>query len=175
MFTVNPRSITPLYEQLEQNIISMIASGILSADDQLPSVRSLARDLGLNPNTVQKAYSHLEDKGIIYQATGRGSFVASVETAMEKVLEELEWGVETTYGANAAEITEAIKNSTGWLFDETPFRMILSNGDWSYDSEGNIIRELWECTITITNTETGESASASNVLIPLTFDPESAW
>ena len=88
MFTVNPRSITPLYEQLEQNIISMIASGILSADDQLPSVRSLARDLGLNPNTVQKAYSHLEDRGIIYQATGRGSFVAGVEAAMDRITNE---------------------------------------------------------------------------------------
>ena len=88
MFTVNPRSTIPLYEQLEQNIISMIASGVLAADDQLPSVRSLARDLGLNPNTVQKAYSHLEDKGVIYQATGRGSFVASVATAMDRISHE---------------------------------------------------------------------------------------
>ena len=88
MFTVNPRSATPLYEQLEQNIISMVASGILTADDQLPSVRSLARDLGLNPNTVQKAYSHLESKGVIYQSTGRGSFVASVESAMSRISKE---------------------------------------------------------------------------------------
>lgn len=96
-------------------------------------------------------------------------------TVLEKVLEDLEWGVETTYGANAAEITEAILENFGWMLEETPFQLTLTDGDWSYDSEGNIIRELWECTVTMTNTETGESASASNVLIPLTFDPESAW
>ena len=97
------------------------------------------------------------------------------ETALEKALEDLEWGVETVYGANASDITEAVTDSIGWMFEETPFQLTLTDGDWSYDSEGNIIRELWECTVTVTNTETGESASASNVLIPLTFDPESAW
>lgn len=97
------------------------------------------------------------------------------DTVLEKVLEDLEWGVETTYGANAAEITEAVLETSGWMLEETPFQLTLTDGDWSYDSEGNILRELWECTVTIANTETGESASASNVLIPLTFDLESAW
>ena len=97
------------------------------------------------------------------------------ETVLSKVLEDLEWGVETTYGANAAEITEAVLENFDWMLEETPFQLTLTDGDWSYDSEGNILRELWECTVTVTNTETGESASASNVLIPLTFDPESAW
>ena len=97
------------------------------------------------------------------------------ETVLKKVLEDLEWGVETTYGANAAEITEAVLENFGWMLEETPFQLALTDGDWSYDSEGNILRELWECTVTVTNTETGESVSVSNVLIPLTFDPESAW
>ena len=97
------------------------------------------------------------------------------ETVLEKVLEELEWSVETTYGANATEIAEAVLENFDWMLAETPFQLTLTDGDWSYDSEGNIIRELWECTITMTNTETGESTSESNVLIPLTFDPESAW
>lgn len=88
MFTINPRSGTPLYEQLEQNIISLIAAGALSPDEQLPSVRSLARDLGVNPNTVQKAYGHLEEKGIVYQAAGRGSFVSPVESAMNRIVQE---------------------------------------------------------------------------------------
>ena len=97
------------------------------------------------------------------------------ETVLSKVLEDLEWGVETTYGANAAEVTAAILESFSWMLEETPFQLVLTEGDWSYDSEGNILRELWECTVTVTNTETGESVSVSNVLIPLTFDPESAW
>lgn len=97
------------------------------------------------------------------------------DTVLEKVLEDLEWGVETTYGANAAEITAAVLETFDWMLEGTPFQLTLTDGDWSYDSEGNIIRELWECTITVTNTETGDSVSESNVLIPLSFDPESAW
>ena len=96
------------------------------------------------------------------------------ETVLEKALDDLEWGVETVYGAHEPEITEAVLDSVSWMLEETPFQLTLSDGDWSYDSEGNIIRELWECTVTVTNTETGASASQSNVLIPLTFDPESA-
>ena len=68
-----------------------------------------------------------------------------------------------------------LKKLTEELFGETPFQLTLSDGDWCYDSEGNIMRELWECTVTITNTETGESVSEPNVVIPLPFDPESAW
>ena len=97
------------------------------------------------------------------------------ETVLESVLDELEWGVETTYGANAEEITAAIHESIDGMFEGTPFQLTLSDDDWSYDSEGNILRELWECTVTMTNTETGASASEANVLIPLTFAPESAW
>ena len=88
MFLIDPRSSVPLYEQLEENIISLISAGALAPDDQLPSVRSLARDLGINPNTVQKAYSHLEERGIIYQAAGRGSFVSPVGRAMDRIAQE---------------------------------------------------------------------------------------
>ncbi len=88
MFLIDPRSPVPLYEQLEQNIVALISAGALAADDQLPSVRALARDLGINPNTVQKAYSHLEERGIIYQASGRGSFVSPVGQAMDRIARE---------------------------------------------------------------------------------------
>lgn len=79
MFFIDSRSRTPIYEQLTQNIISQITNGVLLPDEQLPSVRNLARDLGINPNTVQKSYQELESKGIIYQASGRGSFVADCQ------------------------------------------------------------------------------------------------
>jgi len=85
---IDPRSSVPLYEQLEQNIIALISAGALAPDDQLPSVRSLARELGINPNTVQKAYAHLEERGIIYQAAGRGSFVSPVGQAMDRIAQE---------------------------------------------------------------------------------------
>jgi GntR family transcriptional regulator len=76
VFAIDTRSRVPIYEQLGQNILSLVASGALAPDDQLPSVRNLARELGINPNTVQRAYQELESQGIIYQAAGRGSFVA---------------------------------------------------------------------------------------------------
>jgi GntR family transcriptional regulator len=70
-----------------------IIAGQLSPDEPLPSVRSLACELGINPNTVQKAFSELERQGVIYSATGRGSFVspdtgALVKNTHEKLLEE---------------------------------------------------------------------------------------
>ena len=76
MFSIDSRSRMAIYEQLVQNIIGLIARGVLQPDDQLPSVRNLARDLGINPNTVQKAYQELERQGIIYTVPGRGSFVS---------------------------------------------------------------------------------------------------
>ena len=81
------------YEQLKNNIAGLIASGALTEDEQLPSVRTLARELGINPNTVQRAYQELESQGIIYQATGRGSFVspngAKSRASVQKKLQEL--------------------------------------------------------------------------------------
>lgn len=76
MFHINPTSRTPIYEQLYNNIIELIMKGALKENDQIPSVRSLAKELGVNPNTVQKAYQTLEQNGIIYSLTGRGNFIA---------------------------------------------------------------------------------------------------
>ncbi|MEG2144439.1 MAG: GntR family transcriptional regulator, partial [Oscillospiraceae bacterium] len=55
MYSIDVRSRVPIYEQLKQNIVKLISTGILDPDEQLPGVRSLARELGINPNTVQKA------------------------------------------------------------------------------------------------------------------------
>ena len=77
MITIDYKDRKPIYEQLIDNIKDLIVKGILIRDDQLPSVRQLANDLAINPNTIQKAYSELERQGIIYSLKGRGSFVAS--------------------------------------------------------------------------------------------------
>lgn len=76
MITIDIRSRTPIYEQIYKSVCSDIAKGILKEDDKLPGARTLAKELGLNPNTVAKAYSMLERDGIIYSAAGRGCFVA---------------------------------------------------------------------------------------------------
>ena len=59
--------------------------GVLRPDDQLPSVRALARELGINPNTVAKAYSQLEADGITYSVAGRGSFIRGDAVQLKEV------------------------------------------------------------------------------------------
>ncbi|MFT8321167.1 MAG: GntR family transcriptional regulator [Bacillus sp. (in: firmicutes)] len=77
MFELDLRSRTPIYEQLVEKLIQLIVSGLLIADEQLPSVRTLAAQLTINPNTIQKAYRELESQGYIYSIKGKGSFVNS--------------------------------------------------------------------------------------------------
>ena len=60
MIKLDPQSRIPLYEQLEEQIIRLSLLGVLDEHEQLPSVRALARDVGVNPNTVAKAYQELE-------------------------------------------------------------------------------------------------------------------
>lgn len=77
MIFIDYKSRKPIYEQLVDNIKSLIVSGVLERDEQLPSVRQLAQELAINPNTIQKAYTELERQGVIYSLKGRGSFVGS--------------------------------------------------------------------------------------------------
>ena len=65
MFSIDYRSRTPIYRQIIDNVENLAARGVLQPDGQLPSVRSLAVELSINPNTIAKAYSELEAKGII--------------------------------------------------------------------------------------------------------------
>lgn len=81
MFTLNFQSREPIYEQLYNNVVRLASLGVLQPEEQLPPVRVLATQLGVNPNTVSKAYQLLERDGIIYSAVGRGSFVSSGITA----------------------------------------------------------------------------------------------
>ena len=90
--------VLPIYEQLKKAIIENTLLGILEPDEQLPSVRSLSKELGVNPNTVQKAYQALESEGIIYSLAGKGSFVSShiqilpsIKRNAEKALSSAGW------------------------------------------------------------------------------------
>ena len=77
MLNIDVKSRKPIYEQIIDSIKELIIQGIWPRDTQLPSVRQLAGDLAINPNTIQKAYSELERQGIIYSMKSKGSFVAS--------------------------------------------------------------------------------------------------
>ena len=76
MFIIDTQSKTPIFEQLKRQIVEYIAIGVLNVDDQLPSVRQLASQLGINPNTVSKAYQELEEQGYVYTLKGKGCFIA---------------------------------------------------------------------------------------------------
>ena len=94
LITVDLRDRKQLYEQIIDNVKNLILIGELREDDKLPSVRSLAKELGINPNTIQKAYAELERDGIIRTLPGRGSMVLANKTSLfgeqkEKLAEKM--------------------------------------------------------------------------------------
>lgn len=85
MIVIDYQDRRPIYEQIVEKFQILILNGALEADEQMPSVRRLAVELSINPNTIQKAYSMLEQQGYIYPVKGRGNFVSGKDTLlMEK-------------------------------------------------------------------------------------------
>ena len=80
MFLLNLQSKVPIYEQIQTQILRFIEAGVLAAGDRLPSVRQLALENGINPNTVAKAYTELEKNGYVYNLPKKGVYVAEVDT-----------------------------------------------------------------------------------------------
>lgn len=94
MFELDIRSRKPIYEQLVEKLKQLIINDVLKEDEKLPSVRELAQQLTINPNTIQKAYRELESQGYIYSLKGKGSFVhpgkkSENEEELKKVRDEL--------------------------------------------------------------------------------------
>ncbi len=77
MLSINYRNSQPIYGQIKDGLRRLIVTGALEPDEKLPSVRALAMDLAINPNTIQRAYAELEREGFIYSVAGKGSFAAS--------------------------------------------------------------------------------------------------
>lgn len=77
MFKIDLKNRKPIYEQVIENFTRLIISGQLAEDTRVPSMRDLARELGVNPNTVQKAYRELEARNYFYTVLGQGSFVSA--------------------------------------------------------------------------------------------------
>ncbi|MDY3918072.1 MAG: GntR family transcriptional regulator [Candidatus Limivivens sp.] len=84
MLTIDYQNRKPLYEQVVERIQLLILSGAMEPGTQLPSVRALAVDLSMNPNTIQKAYNCLEKEGYIYPVKGKGNFVSGDKGLKEK-------------------------------------------------------------------------------------------
>lgn len=83
----------PIYEQVMEKLKDLMLLGVLMENQPLPSVRSMAMDLSINPNTIQRAYAELERQGYIYTVKGKGSFVAEnsdmKENKKREVLQKL--------------------------------------------------------------------------------------
>lgn len=76
MFQIDVMSRTPVYEQLVEQIEQLVLIGLLEPEEQLPSVRQLSIELSINPNTIQKAYSELDRRGLLFSVPGKGCFVS---------------------------------------------------------------------------------------------------
>lgn len=84
MITIDYQNRAPIYEQIIEKVQMLILKGVLPPGSQMPSVRSLAMELSINPNTIQKAYSALEQQGYIYPVKGRGNFVSENQVLLRE-------------------------------------------------------------------------------------------
>lgn len=84
MIKIDYRDARPIYEQIVDGVENLALRGALPAGSQLPSVRQLAMELSINPNTIQRAYAELERRGVIYAAKGRGNFISDDMAALRQ-------------------------------------------------------------------------------------------
>lgn len=117
MISLNLTGNNPIHEQITDGVEDLIIRGLLEKDSPLPSVRELACSLAVNPNTVQKAYTTLEQKGITYSVNGKGRFVAVSKGELKVLLaaavsEELGASVRKlkAYGFSVSDIGAYVKN-----------------------------------------------------------------
>ena len=89
MIQLNYRDSKPIYEQIKEGLRRLVITGAIATDEKLPSVRELASELAINPNTIQRAYRELETEGYIYTVSGKGSFAAEQADVNGRRNEEL--------------------------------------------------------------------------------------
>ena len=90
MMHLDYRDARPIYAQIADNFRTQIAAGILQKDEKLPSVRELASELAINPNTIQRAYRELESQGLIVTVPGKGCFVCGGGDGLEELWQDFD-------------------------------------------------------------------------------------
>ena len=116
MFAMQLEGGAPIYEQLVNRITELISNGTLAENEKLPAVREVAKALGVNPNTVQKAYSMLEQSGLIYSIPAKGSYVGKTEKTEEIIKKKI-------LAALSENISEALKAGV----EEEEIMLIIKN------------------------------------------------
>ncbi len=115
MINLNFRDSRPIYEQIKSGLLNLIVTGAISPGEKLPSVRELAVELAINPNTIQRAYRDLEREGVIYSVPGKGSFAAekgeAIEAKRARALEKFDETVRelAQLGVTVKELNERLK------------------------------------------------------------------
>ena len=89
MLNLDSRDARPIYEQVRDGLRRLMVTGVIQEGEKLPSVRSLASRLAINPNTIQRAYESLEAEGYLYSVPGKGSFAAPHTGVDQRRQEEL--------------------------------------------------------------------------------------
>ena len=107
----------PLYEQVTEKFRTLIYQGVLPADSRIPSVRQLAMELSINPNTIQRAYMMLEQEGLIYPVKGKGNFVADTQKIQEESKENFR-----------QEFLELVRKGNHTGFDEEELIALVQRG-----------------------------------------------
>ncbi len=115
LIRIDEKDPRPIYQQIVDEVRRGLVTGTLGADDPLPSVRQLASDLKVNPNTVQQAYRDLEREGMVYVRRGQGTFIADVRggsarerSALASSLAQRALREAWRHGLGTAELIEAI-------------------------------------------------------------------
>ncbi|MCR5719551.1 MAG: GntR family transcriptional regulator [Lachnospiraceae bacterium] len=119
MIIIDYRDKRPIYEQVTDKLAQLIIKGVLSPNTKMPSVRQLAIDLSVNANTVQRAYSQLEQNGYLYSVVGKGNFVSEVNDWKNQATKE-----------NIATLRQACINA--------------KNCGLTYDDVKKLIKEVYE-------------------------------
>lgn len=117
MFQIDFSARTPIYEQLYTSVIKLASAGVIKPGDKLPPVRTVAAELGINPNTAAKAYRELENDGYIFSSVGRGSYLTDKlsESSAQKllVIDEFKRACNNacTFGADKQELLEILEET----------------------------------------------------------------
>ena len=118
MISLNYRDARPIYEQVKDGLRRLMVTGAIAPGDKLPSVRSLATTLAINPNTIQRAYEALEGEGYVYSVAGKGSFAAGQKNVDEGRRSELLSGFDALtaellfLGVTVRELTDRLNAQT---------------------------------------------------------------
>ena len=117
LINLDYQSRTPIYEQIVTNIERYVAVGVLKPNEQMPSIRELASNLGINPNTVKKAYDILENKKVIVSMSTKGTYISDktdevLENKKKDEIEKLNKQIKLllSLGISKKELVDVIKN-----------------------------------------------------------------